>query len=144
MNIFDGLEDDIVLSPEPRKRGRCEEYHERTKIKKIKYSGGGKVPQIGCVHKANKNPELCHADLLTNADLVFNSSKMYENPTKVVQDNFILSLIDVKPPKRRRKKIIDESKQRSRNVGVDYSLLTTDHPKKVKVCKETFLRVLGE
>ena len=47
INHFDSLEECVIASAIPRKRGRCVEIHERQQVNKLRYSGGGKVPQDG-------------------------------------------------------------------------------------------------
>ena len=122
MNNFDGLEEAVLLSPRPRKRGRCKEYHDCEKCRKIRHLGGGKVPQIDCAHNARANPKLCHADVITPADLALNHVKFYQTPNKVDQDAFILNLMEVSNPSRRR--VHGENVQKNKNVTVKYSLLS--------------------
>ena len=143
MNSFDSLEERVVLSPIPRKRGRSKEYHDREKRRKLRYSGGGKVPQIRCTHTARNNAALCHADVITEADLAFNHAKFYENPDKVAQDALILSLLEISDPKRRR--VLDEKARKAKDVSVKYTLLSEQqHPQKIKVCRKTFIKLLGK
>ena len=78
INNFDSLEEHVLASAIPRKRGRCVENHERQHVKKLRYSGGGKVPQVGCLHTARGNAILCHADKLTDNIMGFNHDKLYE------------------------------------------------------------------
>ena len=104
----------------------------------------GQVPEIGCRHTATKNALLCRADLLTDADLAMNYDKFYADPNKVSQDQFILSPLDVSDPKRRRPRVENENVRKNRNLNVKYTLLTENHPKKIKLCKATFIKVLGK
>ena len=45
----------MLASAIPRKHERCVENHECQQVKKLRYSGGGKVPQVGCLHTARDN-----------------------------------------------------------------------------------------
>jgi hypothetical protein len=102
------------------------------------------MPRISCHHTAKKNGKLCCADLLTDTELSTNFNMVYNNPSKVEQDQFILSLLTISKPQRRRAKVENTDEQKDRSVQVVYSLLTESHPDKVKVCKSTFLSVLGK
>ena len=78
INNFDSLEERVLASAIPRKRGRCVENHEHQRVKKLRFSGGGKVPQVGCLHMARGNAILCHADKLTDYIMGFSTISSME------------------------------------------------------------------
>ncbi|KAG5263245.1 hypothetical protein AALO_G00284190 [Alosa alosa] len=139
INTFDGSEEAVKPTPGGRQRRLNEDNHERQQTKKIHYSGGGRIPTIGCKHTSAKC--FCQADRLTPDDLVMNFQKFHDKPNKVEQDAALLYLMSVSEVKRQRQN--DENRQKGRNVTVKYSLLWDEHPNKLPVCKATFLSVLG-
>ncbi|KAK5867599.1 hypothetical protein PBY51_012071 [Eleginops maclovinus] len=139
VNTFDGSEVAVKPTPGGRRRRLNIDSHERQRTKKMRYSGGGRIPTIGCTHTSAKC--FCQADRLTPDDLVMNFEKFHDKPNKVEQDGALLHLMSVSEAKRHRQN--DENRQKERNVTVKYSLLCDEHPNKVPVCKATFLSVLG-
>ncbi|XP_056098814.1 uncharacterized protein LOC130077555 [Rhinichthys klamathensis goyatoka] len=139
INTFDGSEEAVKPAPGGRRRRLNEDNHERQQTKKMRYSGGGRIPTIGCKHTSAKC--FCQADRLTPDDLVMNFQKFHDKPNKVDQDAALLHLMSVSEVKRQRQN--DENRQKGRNVTVKYSLLWDEHPNKLPVCKATFLSVLG-
>ena len=144
INNFDSLEKHVLASAIPRKRGKYIENHERQRVKKLRYSGGGKEPQIGCLHTARGNAILCHADKLTDNIMGLNHDKFYEKTDKVVQDSYLLTLLNITLPNRRRNRVENEDNRKNINVSVRYTLLGENLPNKIPVCKATFIKVLGE
>ena len=144
MNHFDRMDKLAVVSVVGKKRKPSKLHHNREVIKKMRHSGGGKMPAVTCTHTHTKNTNFCHADKLTPGDLLKNFHSFYCNVTKTDQDRAILQLTNVKNVKRRRLKVDDTDRQKARDITNQYSLLTEDHPKKIPVCKSTFCSVLGE
>ena len=142
MNQFDGMDEPVIVSVVGKKRKPSKSNHEREKNKKMRHSGGGKMPAVKCSHKKATN--FCHADTLTPGDLMKNFQSFYSASTKVEQDQIILQLITVKRVQRRRQKVDTIDSQKDREVTNEYHLLTEDHPTKIPVCKATFCSVLGE
>ena len=66
INNFDSLEERVLASAIPRG------------VKKLRYSGGGKLPEVGCLHTSRGNAILCHTDKLTDDIMRFNHDKLYE------------------------------------------------------------------
>ncbi|KAL1276037.1 hypothetical protein QQF64_035660 [Cirrhinus molitorella] len=141
MYNFDGIEEPVVVSSVGKKRKPSKDNHEREVRKRVRNSGGGKIPAIACSHSESKN--FCHADKLTADDLVKNFDTLYCHTTKAEQDQAILRLITVKRVQRRRPKVAIEDAQKEREVTNEYYLLSKDHPTKVPVCKATFCAALG-
>lgn len=143
MNTFDGINEPVVVSAVGKKRKPSKNNHLRENVKKMRHSGGGKMPAVTCTHKKSlKN--FCHADTLTPDDLRRNFESFYGHSTKIEQDQAILQLITVKKVQRRRPKVDNTDMQKERDVTNEYHLLTEDHPTKIPVCKATFCSVLGE
>ncbi len=142
MNNFDGIDEPVVVSAVGKKRKPSKSNHLREEIKKMKHSGGGKMPAVACSHTTASN--FCHADTLTSGDLLRNFQLFYSKSTKTEQDQAILQLIAVKKVQRRRPKFDNRDMQKNREVTNEYHLLTEDHPTKIPVCKATFCSVLGE
>ncbi|XP_034047172.1 uncharacterized protein LOC117528648 [Thalassophryne amazonica] len=140
VNTFDGSDEPVRPTSGGRRRRLNKDNHEREKMKKIRHSGGGLIPSVGCKHTAAKN--FCHADTLTPDDIVMNFQTFYDKPGKVEQDRALLHLMTITEVKRQRQKVDDENRRKDRNISVKYSLLCNDHPHKVPVCKPTFLTVL--
>lgn len=138
MNNFDRIGESVV----GKRRKLSKSNNLREDIKKMRHSGGGKMPAVGCSHTPASN--FCHADTLTPGDLLKNFQLFYSKSTKPEQDQAILQMITVKKVKRRRVKIDNSDMQKNREVTSEYHLLTEDHSTKVPVCKATFCSVLGE
>lgn len=142
MNDFDGVEEPVRVAPVGKKRKPSKDGHEQEKVKKMRHSGGGKMPAVICRHKSSRS--VCQAERLTERDLEINFDSLYNNKTKVDQDQQLLHLITVKQVQRRRKKVDEVDRQRERDVTNEYHLLSEHHPTKIPVCKATFCGVLGE
>ena len=134
----------MLVSPIGKKRRASKSNHKRENDKKIRHSGGGKIPAVACTHTWAENRCFCHADRLTAADLALNFRSLYEKCNKVEQDQALLLLMTVDKVSRHRLRVGDEAARKDRSVSVKYSLMTEEHPRKLPVCKETFLKVLGE
>ena len=63
---------------------------------------------------------------------------------KVVQDSYLLTLLNITLPNRRRNRVENEDNRKNGNVSVRYTLLGENLPNKIPVCKATFIKVLGE
>ena len=67
------------------------------------------MPQVGYLHMARGNAILCHTDKLTDDIMGFNHDKFYEkNPDKVVLDSYLLTLLNIALPNRRRNRVENE------------------------------------
>ena len=121
-----------------KKRGIDQRHRDKTR----RHSGGGKIPRIACGHTANgdNTSELCHADTLTEGDILMNYNQLYSLPTKPQQDETILRLMDVTKPRRLR---VKDDRKRDKAMSLKYQLMTEDALSKVPVCKSTFISVLG-
>ena len=73
-----------------------------------------------------------------------NHDKFYEITDKVVQDSYLLTLLNITLPNRRRNRVENEDNRKNINVSVRYTLLGENLPNKIPVCKATFNKVLGE
>ncbi|XP_063039647.1 uncharacterized protein LOC134434912 [Engraulis encrasicolus] len=142
MDIFERINEPVLAPAVGKKRKASKNNHTRENIKKMRHSGGGKLPAVSCTH--NKTTTVfCHADKLTPGDLEKNFQNFYSHSTKTEQDQALLRLITVKKVHRRRPKVENTDKQKEREVTNEYHLLTEDHPTKIPVCKSTFCSVLG-
>ena len=143
MDTIDSIDEPVLVPKTAQKRKPVRNNTKREEIKRLKHSGGGKMPSVACTH--TKRSCFCHADTLTQGDVWRNFESFYSNPTKPAQDKAILQLITIKKVQRRGPKIDNADKQRDREVTNGYHLLTEeDHPTKIPVCKTTFCSVLGE
>ena len=140
-NTFDGQDEPVRPTPGGRKRRLDKENHKKQLEKKVRHSGCGSTPTVGCQHTATAT---CQAEKLSPDDLMMNFNKFYNKPNKVDQDRAILDLLDKMKVNRRRTKIKDVNKRKDRKISVKYSLLCGSHPEKVPVCKASFIKVLGE
>ena len=70
----------------------CVENQERQRVNQLRFSGGGKVPPVGCLHTARDNTILCHADKLTDNIMGLNHNKFYEKKDTVVHDSYLLTV----------------------------------------------------
>ena len=50
MNNFDGIDEPVVVSAVGKKRKPSKSNHLREEIKKMRHSGGGKMPAVTCCH----------------------------------------------------------------------------------------------
>lgn len=140
MNNFDSLDEHVqCTSPRSsRKRKVDVTNHARTITKKRLHSGEGKTPTLNCAHTAST---FCEARTLLVAELTYNFERLYNNKTKVEQDQMILSLMTIQGCKRSR---VDEANmKRSKGATITYHLLRHDNSR-IEVCKATFTSVLGK
>ena len=140
VNTFDGSEEAVKPATGGRRRRLNRDNHQCQRAKKMRYSGGGLIPILGCTHISAKC--FCQADKLSTDDLVMNFQKFHDKPNKVEQDGALLHLMTISEVTRRRPK--NDENRKERNVTVKYSLLCDEHPNTVPVCKATFMSVLGE
>ena len=82
-DAINNFEERVLVSAIPRRRGRFVENHERQRVNKLRYYGGGKLPQVGYQHTARDNAILCHTDKLTDDIMEFNHDKLYEKQIKL-------------------------------------------------------------
>ena len=67
MNQFDGMDEPVMVSAVGKKRKPSKSNHQREKNKKMRHSGGGKMPAVTCSDKKATN--FGHTDTLTPGDL---------------------------------------------------------------------------
>ena len=140
MDLFDGLSENVAISPVGRKRKR--EVCEREKDKRRRHSGGGKIPKIACDHTA-ADGGFCQADRLTDDAIVLNHTQLYGCATKAQQDEMVLRLMTLTKPQRVRLRPGQDVRQRDKSMSVKYPLMTSDAREQLQVCKATFIGVLG-
>jgi len=96
MNDFDEISEQVELSVIGRKRRVSKETHAKEVAKRIRHSGVGKNPHIGCHHQTgDKNTAFCRANTLTPDDVALNFAKFHEKLDKVGQDEFLLLLMKI-------------------------------------------------
>ncbi|XP_041738101.2 zinc finger protein 771 isoform X2 [Coregonus clupeaformis] len=131
-----------VVSVVGQNRKLSKQAHQRERAKIQRHSGEGKKPNISCRHTEAVNSGLCHSDKLTPADIALNYQKVYSNPYKVKQDEFILRQMTIN--KTKRKRVSGADRKKARDTTIKYSLLSGDAPyRSVPVCKATFINILG-
>ena len=91
MNNFDGIEEPVVVSSVGKKRKPSKDNHEREVRKRVRNSGGGKIPAIACSHSESKN--FCHADKLTADDLVKNFDTLLHTESEFLLMKWICSIL---------------------------------------------------
>ena len=107
-NNVDSLEERVLASAIPRKRGRCVENHERQQVKKFNILVD----------------EKCPADKLTDDIMGFNHDTFYGKKTDtVVQDSYLLILLNITLQNRQQNRVENEDNRKNRNVSVRYTLL---------------------
>ena len=115
MNSFDGLSERVTISPIRRKRKRGPDQRQ---IDKCRHSSGGKIPQIACDHTDEGSSELCHANRLTEGDILMNFTQFHLLPIKPQQDEMLLRLMEVTKP--RRMGVMEDARQRDKEMSVKY------------------------
>ena len=72
----------------------------------------------------------------------FNHDKLYGKKDKVVQDLYLLTLLNITLPNTRRNRVEIGGNCKNINVSGRYTLLGENLPIKIPVCKATFIKVL--
>lgn len=107
---------------------------------KARHSGDGKNPFVSCTHNVKG---MCVASTLSSNDILYIKAQLYSTQDRFKQDAILLSYMDIQQCTRRRSKVGDVEKQKSRDVSVKYNLLK-ENKEKINVCKASFLSILCE
>ena len=107
INNFDSLEEHVLASAIPRKRGRCVENHKRQRVKKLRYSGEEKCLRLGAYTRPGAmqyfaiqiNSFRYHGIQLRQ--IIFQRKKT----DKCVQDAYLLILLNIPLPNRRQTRV---------------------------------------
>lgn len=128
VSVGDGNDGSRKKTINPRKR----EVEKRKRLSQPK----GYNTFSSCLHSSSRFS--CKS--FTPNDCSFVRSKLFSVPDKVAQDNFISSLVSLKPVKRRRPRP-KSNKQRPNSCSVEYTLIKRDK-QIVHVCKKFFMSIM--
>ena len=139
MNTFDETVEAVALLTSGRKKKRKPEEYGRSVAKKARHRGG--VPRVACRHN---HDHWCQAARLSDVDVAYINRVLYTTSDKVKQDATLLSYMDIRPVRRRRTpRVQNPAQQRTREVSINYSVLT-DTQEKISVCKASFMALFCE
>ncbi|XP_018493788.1 uncharacterized protein LOC108863745 [Galendromus occidentalis] len=113
---------------------------EKTQSKLKRHCGEGKTAFVDCSHAADSS--ICQANKLTQDDLQYVNSLMYQDADKVRQDAFITSFVGFESVQRRRPRA-GSADSRQRDYTAQYSIPVLRSQPAVRVCAASFRSIMG-